>query len=40
MNEDFERQRRIRNYVIAGILVAFVVLFFFVSIAKLKGISV
>lgn len=32
-----EQKRRVRNYVVAGLLVALVVLFFFITIAKLKG---
>ncbi|GAB4573868.1 MAG: hypothetical protein Tsb008_09460 [Rhodothalassiaceae bacterium] len=39
MNEDFERRRRIRNYTIAALLAAFVLLFYLVSVAKLSGIS-
>lgn len=34
-----EQKRRVRNYVVAGLLVALVVLFFFITIAKLKGLS-
>ncbi|HEY8351762.1 MAG TPA: hypothetical protein VIK87_04385 [Sphingomonadales bacterium] len=32
-----EQKRRVRNYVTAGLLFALVILFFFITIAKLKG---
>lgn len=34
---DMHRKRRGRNYALAGVLLVLVVLFFFVSIAKMGG---
>ncbi|WP_439817390.1 hypothetical protein [Zavarzinia sp. CC-PAN008] len=34
---EMHRKRRTRNYVVAGILVGLVVLFFAISIAKMSG---
>jgi len=37
MRSDLHRQRRARNYVLGGVLLALVVLFFFIAMVKFRG---
>lgn len=37
MTGDLHRQRRARNYALAGVLVALVVLFFFIALVKFRS---
>lgn len=35
MSEEFERRRAMRNYALGGVLMGLVILFFFITIAKM-----